>query len=56
MCTGVVQMCWDENRDYGAKYGGGAYAVAMHDMVKRDRNHASVIMWSFCNEVRERVQ
>ena len=40
----------DENRDYGAKYGGGAYAVAMHDMVKRDRNHASVIMWSFCNE------
>ena len=43
-------MCWDENRDYGAKYGGGAYAVAMHDMVKRDRNHASVIIWSFCNE------
>jgi hypothetical protein len=44
------QMCWDENRDYGAKYGGGAYAVAMRDMVKRDRNHPSVIMWSFCNE------
>lgn len=32
-------MCWDENRDYGAKYMGGAYAVAMRDMVKRDRNH-----------------
>jgi hypothetical protein len=44
------QMCWDENRDYGAKYNGGIYAIAMHDMVKRDRNHASVIMWSFCNE------
>ena len=44
------QMCWDENRDYGAKYGSGAYVVAMHDMVKRDRNHPSVIMWSFCNE------
>ena len=44
------QMCWDENRDYGAKYGSGAYAVAMRDMVKRDRNHPSVIMWSFCNE------
>ena len=39
------QMCWDENRDYGAKYGSGVYAIAMRDMVKRDRNHASVIMW-----------
>ena len=39
------QMCWDENRDYGAKYGSGVYAVAMRDMVKRDRNHASIIMW-----------
>ena len=38
------------DRDYGAKYGSGVYAIAMHDMVKRDRNHASVIMWSFCNE------
>ena len=32
-------MCWDENRDYGARYMGGAYAAAMRDMVKRDRNH-----------------
>ena len=46
--TGI--MCWDENRDYGAKYLGGAYVRAMHDMVKRDRNHPSIIIWSFCNE------
>ena len=46
--TGI--MCWDENRDYGAKYMGGAYVQAMHDMVKRDRNHPSIIIWSFCNE------
>lgn len=43
-------MCWDENRDYGAKYLGGAYAVAFRDMVKRDRSHPSVVVWSFCNE------
>ena len=43
-------LSWDENRDYGAKYMGGAYAVAMRDMVKRDRSHPSVAVWSFCNE------
>ena len=36
------QMCWDENRDYGAKYGGGVYATAMHDMVKRDRSECHI--------------
>jgi hypothetical protein len=46
--TGV--MCWDENRDYGAKYMDGAYAVAMRDMVKAHRNHPSIVVWSFCNE------
>lgn len=43
-------MCWDENRDYGAKYMNGAYAIAMRDMVKRDRSHPSIIVWSYCNE------
>lgn len=38
-------LCWDENRDYGIEY-----VNAMHDMVKRDRNHASIVTWSFCNE------
>ncbi len=46
----VGLTCWDENRDYGAKYNGGAYARQMHDMVKRDRNHPSIIVYSFCNE------
>eukprot|EP00117_Sycon_ciliatum_P049000 scpid35265/ scgid34812/ Beta-galactosidase; Lactase len=38
-------LTWDENRDYGPEYVG-----AMHDMVKRDRSHPSILMWSFCNE------
>ena len=28
-----------------------AYVANMGAMVKRDRNHASIILWSFCNEV-----
>lgn len=38
-------LTWDENRDYvfdGARY--------MTQLVRRDRNHASVIVWSSCNE------
>jgi beta-galactosidase/beta-glucuronidase len=38
-------LVWDETRDFGMPY-----ASNMHDMVKRDRNHASVIIWSLCNE------
>ena len=38
-------MSWDENRDYGREY-----VPEMHDMVKRDRNHPSIIIWSYCNE------
>ena len=41
----VGTVVWDENRDYGAPY-----IAAMGDMVKRDRGHPSVVMWSTCNE------
>eukprot|EP00051_Salpingoeca_urceolata_P004109 m.62678 g.62678 ORF g.62678 m.62678 type:complete len:996 (-) comp13376_c0_seq3:134-3121(-) len=54
---GVVVM--DENRDFGGgKQQGGETPESieqehndMRDLVVRDRNRASVIMWSFCNEV-----
>ena len=60
-------LVWDENRDYGAKYmagdlsahapgaasAGGAYAAAMRDNVKAHRNHPSIVVWSFCNEVQD---
>lgn len=36
---------WDENRDLGPWYVDG-----MAQLVRRDRNHPSVLMWSFCNE------
>ncbi|EDQ90237.1 uncharacterized protein MONBRDRAFT_36654 [Monosiga brevicollis MX1] len=39
-------LVWDENRDYGLEY-----VQEMHDIVKRDRNHPSIIVWSHCNEV-----
>lgn len=41
--TGVT--VWDENRDLGPWYVSG-----MGTMVKRDRTHPSVLLWSFCNE------
>ena len=43
---GVVVV--DENRLFDNK---PAYVANMGAMVKRDRNHASVVLWSFCNEV-----
>ncbi len=49
----------DENRDYGGRTGQGGNTEEsindeindMADLVKRDRSHPSVIIWSFCNEV-----
>ena len=39
-------MCWDENRLFTMRNTGD-----MEGLVRRDRNHASVIIWSACNEV-----
>ena len=42
---GVV--VWDENRNFGPN---ALWVQAQKDMVRRDRNHPSVMAWSFCNE------
>ena len=42
----VGTLVWDENRDMGP-----AYVHQMHDMVKRGRNHAAVVVNSLCNEI-----
>jgi hypothetical protein len=39
-------LCWDENRDFSP-----AYVQDMEDLVRRDRNHPSVVIWSTCNEM-----
>jgi hypothetical protein len=38
-------MVWDENRDFSP-----GYVQDMGTMVRRDRNHPSVVIWSVCNE------
>eukprot|EP00040_Diaphanoeca_grandis_P001426 m.18499 g.18499 ORF g.18499 m.18499 type:complete len:1036 (+) comp12050_c0_seq1:272-3379(+) len=43
--VGIVVM--DENRLFSNTT---SYVENMRDMVKRDRNHISVVIWSFCNE------
>jgi hypothetical protein len=42
--TGV--LCWDENREFTART-----ADDMEALVRRDRNHPSVVVWSACNEI-----
>jgi len=43
--VGIVVMA--ENRDF---FAGPQYFDNMADLVRRDRNHPSVTIWSFCNE------
>jgi beta-galactosidase/beta-glucuronidase len=51
-------LCLDENREYGgaAQQGGTSRESPdqqvgdMADLVQRDRNHPSIMAWSFCNE------
>ncbi len=43
--VGVV--VWDENRQFGEN---DIWMMDQRDMVKRDRNHPSIMTWSFCNE------
>ncbi len=40
-------LVWDENRQFGDS---DVWLQDQRDMVKRDRNHPSVMAWSFCNE------
>jgi hypothetical protein len=42
----VGVLVWDENRDFNQLNGRD-----MEQLVRRDRNHPSVVIWSACNEV-----
>ena len=41
-------VVWDENREFGKN---PLWTQNQRDMVRRDRNHPSIMIWSFCNEV-----
>ena len=43
----VGVLVWDENRQFGNDT---TWVENQRDMVRRDRNHPSVMLWSFCNE------
>ena len=40
-------LIWDENRHFGDS---PQWKQDQADMILRDRNHPSIIMWSLCNE------
>lgn len=40
-------LVWDETRNFGDQ---AQWVQDIQDMVQRDRNHPSVMLWSFCNE------
>ena len=40
-------VVWDENREFGDN---NIWVENQKDMVERDRNHPSIMIWSFCNE------
>ena len=40
-------IVWDENREFGNS---SIWIANQKNMVMRDRNHPSVMIWSFCNE------
>ena len=44
--VGVV--VWNENRQFGNN---SVWVWDQKDMVRRDRNHPSIMVWSFCNEI-----
>jgi beta-galactosidase/beta-glucuronidase len=44
--TELGMMAWDESREFAVGYAGD-----FHDQVKQHRGHASVCIWSFCNEL-----